>query len=344
MSKVLDLRSDTVSHPTKEMREAMAKAEVGDVVLNDDPSVLRLEKMGAELFGKEACLLTASGTMSNQMAIFSLTNRCDQIIAHKNAHIYNLERSGLAQISGVQVRALATADGKYDMEELKANIVSDSIQSAPTKVVCMENTFNLNDGKCIPKSHIDEVAELAHSNGVSVFMDGARILNAALAMNIAPKDLVENCDAVALCLTKGLACPIGSLLCGSRKFIEKARFVRQMLGGGWRQGGIIAAAGIVALEDYQRLEEDHKAAKYLKQELAKIEPRLAFNSVETNILAIDLEAIGMTAKELEENLAKEAVLVKPIGTHRVRMICHIDIGREDLNTVIKAWDKVLHKK
>ncbi|MDO5690314.1 MAG: GntG family PLP-dependent aldolase [Tissierellia bacterium] len=339
--KIIDLRSDTVTKPTEEMRQAMYRAEVGDVVLNDDPTVLELEEMGAALFGKEACLFTASGTMSNQIAVFALTQRADQILVHKDAHIFNLERSGLAQISGVQCRLVRTEQGRFDLDDLKQNLVSDSIQSARTSLICMENTFNLNDGLCIPKSHIDDVAEIAKQHGLQVYMDGARILNAAISLGEQAKDLVENCDVVSLCISKGLACPVGSILCGSREFIERARFIRQMLGGGWRQGGIVAAAGVVALNNIQRLQDDHDRAKALKEGLKKISSQLELNAVETNILTVDTAALGISSDALVEALDRQGLRVKKIGESKVRMITHIDFQDEDIQPVLTAWENVL---
>lgn len=341
LDKILDLRSDTTTRPTEEMREAMRNAEVGDVVLRDDPTVEKLEKMGAELFGKEACLFTATGTMSNQTAVLSMTGKGEQIIVHEHAHIYNLELSALAQICGVQARPVATVDGRYDLDHLRENIISASIQNPPTTLVCMENSFNLNKGLAVDKAHIDEVCKIAHSHDIPVYMDGARILNAALALEIPVKELCENVDAVSVCLTKGLACPIGSLLAGSKETIEKARRMRQMLGGGWRQAGIVAAAGIVALNNIDSLKADHEKAEILAKGLKDLGFGIDMNQVQTNIINVDLTPLNMESEEFCALLAEKNIKAKNIGKTNVRMICHKDIEFEDLDTVLDTLKEIL---
>ncbi len=337
--KMLDLRSDTVTHPTPEMYNAMMNAAVGDVVMGDDPTVNELERLGAELFGKEDCIFTASGTMSNQIAVFAMTERCDQIIAHDKSHIYNLERSGLAQISGVQVRAIKTEHGQYCMEELEKNLISDSIQSAPTTLICLESSFNLNDGLVLDPKHIQDVVEIAKKYGVKTYMDGARILNSCVSSGVEPKQMVEGIDAVALCLSKGLSCPIGSLLAGSREFINKAKKVRQMLGGGWRQGGVIAVCGIEALKDWQKhLEQDHEKAKDIISGVRSAErgKNIVFNNAETNIIRIDTSSFNMKAEKFAENMKDKGILVKVIEPFAVRIICHSDLHKKDIPFVIET--------
>lgn len=341
MKKVLDLRSDTVTHPTDAMRDAMRNAEVGDDVIGDDYTVKKLEQMGAKLFGKEDCLFTVSGTMSNQVAVLSMTGKAEQIVVHDNSHMYNLERAGLAQICGVQPRPISTENGKYDLDELEANILFDAMQVAPTSLVCLENTFDLNKGIVLDKDYIDDVCRIAHAHNVPVYMDGARILNAAIALNIEPDKLLENVDAVSLCLSKGLACPIGSLLAGSKEMIFKARRMRQMLGGGWRQAGIIAAAGIVALENWKVLEEDHKKAKLLAKQLKNKGLGIDMEQVQTNIINIDLSPIKMTATDFCQALNEYGILAKVIGNHHVRMICHKDIEYDDIENVAEIAGKVV---
>ena len=341
--KYLDLRSDTVTTPSDEMRDAMRNAVVGDDVLGDDPTVKELEKMGAELFGKEDCLLTVSGTMSNQVAVLSLTSRGDQIIVHDKAHIYNLELAGLALISGVQPRVLEAINGKYNLEELKKNIITEQIQTSPTTLICMENTFNLNQGLVVGKDHIDEVCEIAHSNSIPVYMDGARILNAASYLNMEVSELCENIDVVSLCLSKGIGCPIGSLLAGPKDVITKARRMRQMLGGGWRQAGIIAAAGIVGLKNWKEvIAADHKKAQILAKALIDIGLEVDMNQVQTNIINIGLEDLNITASDFCNRLLELGVKAKEIGPYNVRMICHKDIEFEDLHRVVDSCRKVLN--
>jgi threonine aldolase len=342
LNKILDLRSDTVTRPTEEMRDAMRDAEVGDDVLRDDKTVEKLEKMGAEIFGKEACLLTATGTMSNQAAVLSLTGKGEQIILHDNAHMYNLELAALAQVCGVQPRPIKTIEGRYDLEELKSHIMPEKIQSAPTTLICMENSFDLNQGLAIDKKHIDEVCGIAHFHNIPVYMDGARIFNAAIGLDTTVKDLCRNVDVVAVCLTKGLSCPIGSLLVGPKYVIEKARRMRQMLGGGWRQAGIIAAAGVVALNDIDKLKEDHKKAQILAKGLKDLGLGIDLNQVQTNIIRIDVSTINSTAKEFCNLLNEKNVKAKPIGATHVRMICHKDVEFDDLDTVLKSVEKTIN--
>ncbi|WP_130861702.1 threonine aldolase family protein [Bacilliculturomica massiliensis] len=342
MKRMLDLRSDTVTRPDQAMREAMRNAEVGDAVMGDDPTVLQLEKMGAELFGKEACLMTVSGTMSNQTAVLSMTGRGEQIIVHDRSHMYNLEVAGLSVISGVQPRPLPAPEGKYDLQTLEENMIGTAIQTAPTTLICMENTFDLNRGLAIEKNYIDQVCRLAHSHGVPVYMDGARILNAAVALDEKPDVLCEEVDAVSLCLSKGLGCPVGSLLAGSAEMIGKARRMCQMLGGGWRQGGILAAAGIVGLGRWRELEEDQRRARSLAGGLARLGLQIDCDQVQTNVIRVELGSLGLGSREFCQALSGFGVLAKPIETGALRMICHRDIGDEDIPAVLAAVEDCLN--
>ena len=338
----IDVRSDTVTKPTEEMRKAMYMAEVGDDVMGDDPTVLKLQELGAGMFGKEACLITSSGTMSNQTAVLSLTNKCEQIIVHDKSHMYNLEVAGLAQICGVQPRPLSAPGGIYDLEELEANIIPAAIQQAPTSLVCIENTFDLNQGLVVPKEHIDAVCDVAHRHGLPVYMDGARVLNAAVALDMDPAVLCEKVDVVSLCLSKGLACPIGSILMGPKDVIARARVMRQMLGGGWRQGGVVAAAGIVGLNNYKRLAEDHAHAQALAAGLKELGLGIDMAQVQTNVVRIDTAPVGLTAKQFVEKLDGFGVKAKPVGPAYVRMICHNDLKDEMIPVVLKAVQDCLN--
>lgn len=335
----IDVRSDTVTKPTEEMRKAMYYAEVGDDVIGDDPTVAKLQEIGAGLFGKEACLITTSGSMSNETAVLTLTNKGEQIVVHDKSHIYNLEVAGLAQLCGVQARPIRAVDGVFDLEELQANIVKPSIQNAPTTLVCMENTFDLNRGLVVSKEHIDEVCDLAHKNGIPVYMDGARILNAAVALNMDPAVLCEKVDLVSLCLSKALRCPIGSIMMGRKEVITKAKVMRQMLGGGWRQAGIVAAAGIVGLNHYKDLAFDHEKAQILKKDLQKLGLGIDDAQVQTNVLRVDTAPVGLNAKQFVEKMEANGVKVKPVGEHHVRMIMHGEIGEEQLRTIVEAAEK-----
>lgn len=337
MTRIMDLRSDTVTTPTERMRDAMRNAVVGDDVLCEDPTVKQLERLGAELFGKEEGLLTVSGTMSNQIAVLSLCRKGDQVIVHDRSHMYNLEVAGLASICGVQPRPISAPDGRYDLRELERQIFAPQIQTAPTTLICIENTFDLNRGLVIAKEHIDEVVDLARRHNIGVYMDGARVLNAAVKLNMDPAELCEGVDALALCLSKGLACPIGSLLVGTSEFIARARRMRQMLGGGWRQAGVLAAAGIVALEDMvSRLAEDHENARVLAEGLAGLGLGVDLAQVQTNVIHIDLGAFDMTSAEFCGSLLEHGVKAKPIGLREVRMITHKDFATHDISAVLDA--------
>ncbi len=335
----IDVRSDTVTKPTEEMRKAMYDAEVGDDVLGDDPTVAKLQEQGAELFGKEACLITASGSMSNETAVLTLTGRGEQIIVHDKAHIYNLEVAGLAQLCGVQPRPIKAVNGIYDLEELEENIVKPAVQNAPTTLICMENTFNLNEGRVVPKEHIDAVCDIAHKHGIPVYMDGARILNAAVSLDMDPAVLCEKVDMVSLCLSKALRCPIGSIMMGRKEAISKAKVMRQMLGGGWRQAGVIAAAGIVGLNHYKDLACDHQRAKELSNQLMDVGFGIDSDQVQTNVIRVGTAPVGLTAYQFVEKMESNGVKVKPIGPNHIRMIMHGEITDEKQAKILEAAKK-----
>ena len=337
----IDLRSDTVTHPTEKMRDAMRDALVGDDVIGDDPTVRELEKLGAKIFGKEACLFTGSGTMSNQVAVLSMVDAGSQIILHDKSHMYNLEVGALGRICGVSPRPVSAPEGVFPLQTLEANIFNSSIQTAPTKLICMENTFDLNQGLVVGKKHIDDVCDLGHEHGIFVYMDGARILNASVALKLSPAKMCEKLDAVSVCLSKALACPVGSLLIGSKKMIKRAREMRQMLGGGWRQAGILAAVGLVVLNDYNRLEEDHHKAKILAEALQELGLGIRMKQVQTNIIKIDVSTVGTTAVKFCECLEKHGVKAKPIEENAVRMITHIDFPLERMESVVNAVKSTL---
>jgi threonine aldolase len=271
------------------MRAAMASAEVGDDVAGEDPTVNRLQAVAAERFAKESALFFPTGTMANQAAVMALCRSGDQVIVHRQSHIYNLEVNGLATLCGVQARAIETPDGLLRPADLKAEICAASLQEAPTTLLCLENSFDLNRGLAVPVDHINLVTSLAHGAGLKVFMDGARLFNAAVALEISVDTLTESVDAVAVCLSKGLACPVGSLLMGPTDFIARAKRMRQRLGGGWRQAGILASAGLVALEEMvDRLTEDHANAQRLAEGLLALGFSIDRDQVQTNIVRVPL--------------------------------------------------------
>lgn len=338
----LDLRSDTVTKPTDAMRWAMHEAEVGDDVMGEDPSVIRLEKMGAELFGKEDCMFAVSGSMSNMSAVLSLTSAGDQIIVHDKSHMFNLEVAGLGRIAGVQPRAIPAPDGEYDLAQLEANIITTAIQTAPTTLICLENTFDLNQGLVVRKEHIDAVCKIAHDHNIPVYMDGARIVNAAIALNMPVAALCQNVDVASVCMSKGLSCPVGSLLAGPKEVIDQARRMRQMLGGGWRQAGVLAAAGVIALHETNRLADDHKKARELASGLKALGLGIDMQQVQTNVVRIDLLPVKRNAADFCAALKNYGVKAKPIGPQQVRMICHRWIDFDDIPVIVKAVDDCLN--
>lgn len=346
MQRYLDFRSDTVTQPTMEMRLAMMNAVVGDDTLGDDPTVRRIEEMSATLLGKEASMFTLSGTMANQIAIMTMTRLGDEIIVGDETHIYNLEVGGLAALSGVQAKPLSARRGKFDIAELEAAIRMPGIQAPISRVICLENTYNLNRGIPLGKDYINEVSRLAKSRGVSVYLDGARIFNAAATLKQSAEELCEGADSVMFCLTKGLCAPMGAMLAGTAEFIERARWIRQRLGGGMRQAGCVAAAGIVALEKMaSRLSEDHENAQHLKGLLQEFDPQIVDEeSCRTNIVRLILEHRGVKAAELVDEMQKRGVKIKPVGTYACRMIIHNDISRKDVEETVEKMKDYLKVK
>ncbi len=343
--KYLDFRSDTVTQPTAAMRAAMSEAEVGDDILGEDPSVRRLEHLAAELFGKEAALFVISGTMANQVAIMTLTERGDEIIAGDASHLYNTEVSGVAVLSGVQVRPLPTRAGRFDPADLVRAIRSSSIQTSATRLLCLENTYDLTRGIPLDPEYQQAMADIAHQRELSVYLDGARIFNAALAAACSVRTLCAPIDCLQFCLSKGLAAPVGALLVGPQAFIDRARRMRQRIGGGMRQAGHMAAAGIVALETMrERLAEDHANASRLAQGLAEIDERIVdLAAPRTNIVHIDLGAAGRQAAPVVAALRERRIRIRAIDETRCRMITHWGIDAADVDNALAAFAEILRK-
>ncbi len=342
--KRIDLRSDTVTQPTADMRAAMCTAVVGDDVFGEDPTVRRLEALAAEMLGKEAGLFLASGTMANQVAVLTLTHPGDQILVHDQSHIFNLELDGLRMTCGVQPLPFQVRNGIYPIDELVRRTDSAAAHGTPATLLCLENTHDLNQGLAIPSWHIDEVCRAVQDSNVAVFLDGARLFNAAIALDVDPVALTHSVDMAAFCLSKGLACPVGSVLVGSHKQIDLARRMRQRLGGGWRQAGILAAAGIFALEKMiDRLIEDHKKARILAADLKQAGLRIDEAQVQTNIILVDLSSFQITAYELSEQIAKKGILVRPIDQDRIRLVTHLDIDISDIDAIVAAFKTILEE-
>lgn len=344
MENFIDLRSDTVTKPTPEMRDAMKIAVVGDDILRDDPTVLELEELGAKILGKEAAMLTISGTMSNEIAIMTYSRPGEEIIVHRGSHIYNLETGALAALSGVQVRVVEDKDGVFDIGVLSNSIYKKDIQRANTILICLENTFHLDRGLAIGHEAFAKTIEVAQNNRIPLFMDGARLFNAAVALGESPARLVDFCDSVAVCLCKGLSAPLGSLLAGRKEFIDEARRIKQRMGGGMRQAGVIAAPGIIALTKMvDRLADDHRRAESLRQALEALGVKVDRRGVLTNIVNLDASPAGWDAPSLAQELEKYNIKIKVCNTGTNRMVLHNDVTAENVDYVLKTVNKVLQQ-
>jgi len=343
--KVIDLRSDTFTHPTPGMRRAIFEAEVGDDVYGEDPTVNRLEIMAAARMGKEAALFVTSGTQGNLIAVLTHTNHGDEIIVGDEAHILWYEVGGAATLGGVTMRTLPNDSyGRLNPDDIDRAIRSKDIHYPETTLLCLENTHNRCGGTVLTIDYTDEVCNLAHTRGLKVHLDGARIFNAAIALGVPACTLVQNSDSVALCLSKGLSAPVGSLLCGSKDFVERARKFRKMLGGGMRQAGIIAAAGIVALETMvDRLAEDHSNARRLAQGLAGIKGiRLAQDDIPTNIVMFDLSP-ELSVAEFVEGLGRAGVKVGLRDGRPFRAVTHRMVSSSDIDEALTRIETVCRR-
>ena len=340
----IDLRSDTVTHPTEAMRQAMASAEVGDDVYGEDPSVNQLQEMAAEMMGKEAGLFVPSGTMGNLAAILAHCGRGDEVILGNKAHTFLYEAGGISALGGVHSCQLPNQpDGTLILQDIQSAIRSKDAHQPISRLVCLENTHNRCGGVALSAGYTREVGDLAHQNGLSLHLDGARIFNAAVSQWIPAMELAKPADSVTFCLSKGLAAPVGSVLCGSAEFITKAHRIRKQLGGGMRQAGILAAAGIVALETMvDRLAEDHKRARYLAQGLAFL-PWLIMDegTPQTNMIFMSLTgSFSVDAKHVAGELSKRGVKVGVVGNRRFRLVTHCWIDDPAVDKVILAFQEV----
>ncbi|OGO07229.1 MAG: threonine aldolase [Chloroflexi bacterium RBG_13_60_13] len=334
-TKAIELRSDTFTLPSPEMRRAIAEAELGDDVFREDPTVNRLEVMAAERLGKEAALLTASGTMSNLVALLSHCQRGDEVLLGSEAHILHFEAVGGAALGGLELRPLPNDRcGYIDAAAIEEAVRPPDVHFPHTGLLCLENTHNRCGGTVLSEADMQAMAQVARRWGFPVHLDGARVFNAAVALGVPVADLVRPVDSVAFSLCKGLACPVGSVLCGSAEFIQRARRYRKMVGGGMRQAGIIAAAGIVALESMiDRLAEDHENARLLAQGLAAVPGlRLVPPQVDSNMVFFTLD--GVNAFELASRLSQAKVLCLA-EAGRVRLVTHYGIERADVEEAVE---------
>lgn len=340
--KIVDLRSDTVTQPTEDMRKAMYSAEVGDDVYGEDPTVRALEELGASLAGKQAGLFVTSGTMGNQIAALVHTKRGDEIVCESESHIYYYEVGGLASLASVQTRTLEGIRGIISVDKIEQAIRTDDIHQPRTALICLENTHNRAGGTYYTPENMKSVKSIACKHDIPIHVDGARIFNAAVAQNLSVSKLTEYADSVSFCLSKGLCAPIGSLLVGSKEFINNARRTRKMLGGGMRQAGIIAAAGIVALNTMvDRLAEDHANAKILADSIANLGLIIDIETVKTNIVLFDVQSTGMNADQFSDLLEENGVKCSQFGENKIRFVTHHGINRDDINYVQKVMSTIV---
>jgi threonine aldolase len=337
---LIDMRSDTVTHPTPAMRVAMANAEVGDDVYGEDPTINRLQELAAEKTGLEAGLFVSSGTMANLVALLTHCQRGSEAIVGKCSHIFEDEAGGMAAVGGIMAAVVPNqADGTLRLEDISAAIRQDDIHYPRTRLVCLENTQNICGGVPLSRVYMRQVADLAHSRGLKLHLDGARLFNSAVAQNISAGDLIAGVDSVMFCLSKGLCAPVGSVLCGSKDFIAEALRQRKMVGGGMRQAGVLAAAGLLALETMvDRLEEDHRNARRLADGLRELPGiLLETETPQTNMVYFHLSSsVKKTFPEVRAQMQQRGILVDP------RLVTHYWIDSKDIEKVIHAFRDVLH--
>jgi threonine aldolase len=341
----VDLRSDTVTLPTSNMRQAMAKANVGDDVYGEDPSINRLQELSAALLGKEAALFLPSGTMGNLVAVLAHCGRGDEVILGSQSHTFYYEAGGISALGGVHSYQLPNqVDGTIDVGDILRAIRPDDVHHPITRLICLENTHNRCGGVSLSANYTAEIGQLAKQYNLSLHIDGARIFNAAVDQGVSAADLAVPADSITFCLSKGLSAPVGSVLCGSRDFIVKAHRIRKQLGGGMRQAGILAAAGIVALETMvERLGEDHQRARLLAQGLSKI-PGLNLDphTPQTNMVFLSLDGkVPFNSQQVISHLAENKVLVGVAGSRRFRLVTHYWIDDQGIQRAIDAFKSLL---
>jgi threonine aldolase len=344
--RIVDMRSDTITQPTSSMRRAMFEAEVGDDVFGEDPTVNRLEEMVAERLGKEAALFVASGTMANLVSQLTHCGRGDEIILGDQSHMFFYEQGGSAALGGIHPRSLPNKpDGTIALADIEAAIRPDDVHFPKTKLIVLENTHNRCNGRPLDAGYIHSVAELARRYGLKLHVDGARLFNAATALGVAAEDLVAEADSVSICLSKGLAAPVGSVVCGTEDYIAQARRNRKVVGGGMRQAGVLAAAGIVAItEMVDRLTDDHENAGKLAEGLANmaglsIDPEMVL----TNIVYFDVVKENITARILAENLDRQGIRLLPTGQNRLRAVTNYHVTSSDIDYVLDVFSDILKR-
>ena len=340
----VDLRSDTLTRPTKAMRRAMAEADVGDDVFGEDPTVNRLEAIAAERLGKEAALFVASGTMANLVSLLTHCGRGDEMIVGDQAHIFWYEQGGSAALGGIHPRTVANqSDGKLALTAIEAAIRPDNVHFPRTRLIALENTHNRCNGTPLDADYMRSVGRLARANGLKIHVDGARIFNAAVALGVPAPELTAAADSISCCLSKGLGAPVGSVVGASREFIAEARRIRKVVGGGMRQAGVLAAAGIIALtEMVERLADDHQNARKLALGLEQIEGLICNpDLVKTDIVYFGVEPAQMTAEELSAKLKDAGVLALPTAPQQLRAVTNYHIGAGDIDFALDVFRKVM---
>ena len=341
--RLIDMRSDTVTRPTPAMREAMLRAEVGDDVMAEDPTINVLQERVAALFGKEAALFVSSGTQANQISIKAYTQPGDEVIADAICHPVRSELGASALISGVQVAMIPTVRGVYTREAAAKLIRADHWMQPKTSLLWVENTHNAGGGTVFPLDALDGLRALSNERGIPLHIDGARIFNAVVASAIAPAEWGRRCDSLSFCLSKGLGCPVGSMLMGTREFIKRARRLRQMYGGGWRQAGILAAAGLHALDHHvERMAEDHANAKWFAERVSAMEGvELVYADTQTNLVFLDVTPSGLAAETVSQRLRERGVALAMRGGTTFRAVTHLDVTRADVEQAARALQEAL---
>ena len=342
--KTIDLRSDTVTLPTQTMREAIFHAELGDDVFGEDPTTNRLEKMAAELMGKEAAILVASGTMGNLVSVLTHCRRGEEVILGDQSHTFLYEAGGMSAVGSIHPHTIVNQpDGSMRLEDIQAAIRGSNVHFPRSRLICLENTHNRCYGSALTPRYTESVAKLAGERGLRIHLDGARIFNAAVALGVDIKELTHHADSVSFCLSKGLSSPIGSIICGSGEFIAEARRNRKVLGGGTRQSGIIAAAGIEALEHMvDRLAEDHQNARRLAEGIARIQGlSLDLEKIQTNIVYFDMADDRFTAGKLVTQLADRGIKILQVAPERLRAVTHYGISADDIDSALAVISEVM---
>ena len=343
MDKLIDLRSDTVTKPSPAMRRAMAEAEVGDDVYLEDPTVNRLQARAAEIFGREAALFVPSGSMGNLVCIMAQATRGQEVICEAAGHVYNYEMASMSALGGVLPRVIPTTDGIMSWEQISPAIREKAYYRPQTALVALENTHNMAGGTVYPNRVVHEICDKAHDAGLRVHLDGARVFNAAVYLGENVAEMTKKFDSIQFCFSKGLGAPVGSMIVGSRDFIEHGRVLRKILGGDMRQVGVLAAAALVALEEGpKRLHVDHENAQLLAQGLAQI-PGIGVqpDKVQTNIVLYDVGATGLGSTQFLKRLAERQVLGGPVDARRVRMVTHLDVDRNDIEQALRIIGEVV---